>query len=111
MSISMSDTVRDWVPVPRRGVLRIAIVLALAGCYGEVPRSDPRGTQEIADALAELPDATVLMYAENGVPQYIVGNLGKVDVSSGAGPDADSNLRDALPLSFGCFASRTRSSS
>jgi len=81
-----------------RGALLVA---AIAGCQSNTdtdpgePKADPEGTQDIADALAQLPDAEVLMYSADGVPQFVVGEMGKIAPEQGliAGDDS---LRAAL---------------
>src|SRR5690606_5943743 len=65
------------------------LVAAVAGCQPGEP---------VEDALAALPEATVLMSSEDGVPRFIVGELGKIDPAHEAGPiGGDRGLRAALP--------------
>ena len=86
---------KTWI----RGALLVA---ALGGCqsgtdYGST-KDDPDGTQDIVDALAALPEATVLQYSADGIPQFVVGDLGRTDAAQPAGLVADdSALRSALP--------------
>ena len=88
---------KTWI----RGAL---LATAVAGCQLEEPRDDPAGNGDIAAALAALPEATVLLHAEDGVPQFVVGELGKIDPAHEAGPIAgDRALRAALPPILAAF--------
>ncbi|HWU87995.1 MAG TPA: M4 family metallopeptidase, partial [Kofleriaceae bacterium] len=61
------------------------------------PKDDPTGNSDIVEALNQLPEAQVLMYSADGVPQYIVGELGKIDpTQTDALIAADGRLRPAL---------------
>ncbi|HWU89857.1 MAG TPA: M4 family metallopeptidase, partial [Kofleriaceae bacterium] len=79
------------------GALLAAAVSACAsGTDGEA-KDDPTGNSDIVEALSALPEATVLMYSADGVPQYIVGELGKIDpTQTDALVAADGRLRPAL---------------
>ncbi|MBA3818397.1 MAG: M4 family metallopeptidase [Deltaproteobacteria bacterium] len=89
---------------PSRHVLRGALVLALfsAACQqGGAPGGDDddpaRMPDDIADALASLPEAVVLMQTDDGVPTYIVGELAKVgDIQIDDAAVADGVLRPKL---------------
>jgi vibriolysin len=60
-------------------------------------KDDPGGTQDIADALAQLPEAQVLQYSADGIPQFIVGDLGRVgDAQESSLVAGDSSLRTAM---------------
>jgi vibriolysin len=83
-----------------RGALLVA---AVAGCQSS-PTDDfkdrPPGNQDITSALAQLPEAQVLQYSADGVPQFIVGELGRI--APAPAQDArlttgDAALRAALP--------------
>jgi vibriolysin len=59
-----------------------ALILA-ASCtpaaVGEIEtKDDPTNMQDIADALAQLPEATVLSQTDDGVPTFVVGEMAKV---------------------------------
>src|SRR5436190_12914751 len=60
----------------------VSASLVLAGCqYGAPSESDTRRDpipDDIADALAALPEAQVLMATDDGVPTYVIGELAKV---------------------------------
>ncbi len=85
-----------------RGALLLAI--SIAGCTGGAPagsedtKDDPaRMPDDIADALAALPEATVLMETADGVPTYLVGELAKVgDMQTDDPTVADGLLRPQL---------------
>jgi vibriolysin len=90
---SMKQT--KWI----RGALLVA---AMAGCQSNTNTGDPKddsgSTQDISDALAQLPEAEVLMYSADGLPQYIVGDLGRIEAAQDTGLIAtDHTLRAALP--------------
>jgi vibriolysin len=67
----------------RNVIQGILLAAAVSACQSGAPTGDPKddGTDnsDIQAALAALPDATVLLYSADGVPQYIVGDLGKTD--------------------------------
>jgi len=85
-----------------RGALLVA--LTIAGCSENTPtgsdeqKDDPAGTpDDIAEALAQLPEAQVLMATPDGVPTYIVGELAKVgDMQIDDARAADGVLRPQL---------------
>jgi vibriolysin len=87
---------KKWI----RGTLLAA---AVAGCStagdGDHDSGDRADNTDIQSALAALPEASVLLYSPDGVvPQYIVGDLGKISPAQDAGLVAsDTNLRAALP--------------
>jgi vibriolysin len=86
---------QKWV----RGALLGAV---LAACQSDAPLDEPQGvsegTQDIAEALARLPEANVLQSSADGVPQFIVGDLGRIDPTHEAGLARDDRaLRAALP--------------
>jgi len=58
----------------------MAGALALVGCAsaGDDPEGSKDSTDDIAQALAALPDAEVLAYTADGVPMFIVGEMAKV---------------------------------
>ncbi|HWO17608.1 MAG TPA: M4 family metallopeptidase [Kofleriaceae bacterium] len=61
-------------------------------------KGDPEGTEDVAEALAALPEARVLQTAADGVPQFIVGELGRVEAPhQDALTGSDASLRAALP--------------
>src|SRR5258706_1225102 len=87
---------------------RTLIVLSLAAACGPTPThkghpgdgsNDPNGIpSDVAAALAALPEATVLMYTQDGLPTYIVGEMGKVNAMQDNDPvAAEAALRPALP--------------
>jgi vibriolysin len=79
------------------------LAAAVAGCStagdGDNGNGDRADNTDIQSALAALPEASVLLYSPDGVvPQYIVGDLGKISAAQDAGLVAsDTNLRAALP--------------
>lgn len=79
------------------------LVATIAACDPGAPageqKDDPGSNQDVVEALAALPEATVLQYSADGaVPQFVVGELGKIDASQEAGfAVGDSALRAALP--------------
>src|SRR6185503_11521676 len=86
---------KKWI----RGALLMA---ALSACQSGAPtgeaKDDPAGNQDIVEALAQLPEVEVLQYSADGVPQFIRGELGKIDSAQSFGLVADdSSLRSALP--------------
>jgi vibriolysin len=90
------DLKKKWI----HGALLVA---AVAGCQSGAPtgeaKDDQGSNQDIVEALADLPDAEVLQYSADGaVPQFVVGELGKIDASQEAGLVVDDRaLRAALP--------------
>src|SRR6266545_1776450 len=87
----------------------IAIV-ALAGCDANVDgwaKEDPE-PNDVADALAQLPDATVLEWTADGLPMYIVGEMLKVGPMQSDDPaSSDAALRPTLPLVLAPFRLKT----
>ncbi|HWO23973.1 MAG TPA: M4 family metallopeptidase [Kofleriaceae bacterium] len=85
---------------PKHWIRGALLAAAVAGCQSPEPKDDPAGDRDIEAALAALPEARVLMASADGVPQYIVGELGTIDpaheVGLGAAGD-DRALRSALP--------------
>ncbi|MGN6110301.1 MAG: M4 family metallopeptidase [Kofleriaceae bacterium] len=67
-----------------RSLLRAALALAVwAGCESGAPTGDPKDDpagvpSDVADALGALPEAQVLLSTTDGLPMYIVGEMGKV---------------------------------
>ena len=55
-------------------------ITVLAGCEANVDgwTKDDSTPDDVAEALAQLPDATVLEWTEDGLPMYIVGEMVKV---------------------------------
>ncbi len=90
------DLKKKWI----RGALLVA---AMAGCQSGAPtgeaKDDSGANQDIVEALAELPEAEVLQYSADGaVPQFVVGELGKIDPTQETGLVLDDRaLRAALP--------------
>ncbi|MBA3501697.1 MAG: M4 family metallopeptidase, partial [Deltaproteobacteria bacterium] len=61
----------------------LGIAVALAGCApnapsGSDPKTDPDNMDDVAEALAALPEAEVLMHAPDGMPTFVVGELAKI---------------------------------
>lgn len=81
------------------------LLFALAACQGGDPagsgdpKDDPSGTpDDVQDALNGLPDVTVLMTTQDGLPTYIVGEMAKIGAMQTDDPvAADNALRTALP--------------
>lgn len=71
----------------------------LAGCEASVDgwtKDDP-APDDVADALAQLPEATVIEWTEDGLPTYIVGEMVKVGAMQSDDPIAsDTALRPML---------------
>ena len=90
------DTKKKWA----RGAL---ILVAITACDSSAPTGEPKddsgGNQDIIEALAALPEVEVLQYSPDGaIPQFVRGELGKIDLLQPAGMIAnDSALRAALP--------------
>jgi vibriolysin len=94
---------------PKNWILSALLATVVAGCQSTEPKDDPAGNQDIEAALAALPEASVLLASDDGVPQYVVGELGKIDPAHDVGlgaadtagaadaADADRALRPALP--------------
>ena len=81
----------------RGALLAAAIAACDSGAPTGEPKDDPTGNSDIVEALSQLPDATVLLYSADGVPQYIVGELGKIDpTQTDALIASDGRLRPAL---------------
>ncbi|MBS1124431.1 MAG: empA, partial [Deltaproteobacteria bacterium] len=82
----------------------LVLVASLFGCHqadvggpGEA-KDDPSNLHDIADALAALPEATVLSSTDDGVPTYIVGELAKVGaMQTDDAHAAEAALRPSLP--------------
>jgi len=84
----------------RRQLLLIAIT-ALAGCEANVDgwaKDDPNDTpDDVADALAAMPEARVLEWTSDGLPMYIVGEMVKAGAMQSDDPSAsDAALRPML---------------
>ena len=79
-----------------RGALLVA---ALTGCQADaINNGAPKdeGAADIADALSQLPEATVQQYSVDGLPQFIVGDLGRVDMSQQSLVASDAPVRAAI---------------
>src|SRR5438477_10040594 len=80
---------------------RTAVVIALTvyGCGPTaVDKSDNGVPKDVSDALGQLPDAHVLMWTDDGLPTYIVGELAKGGAMQTDDPvAADAALRASLP--------------
>ncbi len=82
-----------------------ALLLAVAACETGAPsgsgedKDDPSGPpSDVQAALDALPDAQVLLYTQDGLPMYIVGELGKVGpMQTDDAAVADSMVRPTLP--------------
>jgi Zn-dependent metalloprotease len=85
---------KKWI---RGALLMAALGACQSGAPTGEPKDDPEGTQDIADALAELPEAEVLQYSDDGMPQFVVGTLGQIDASQESLVADDASLRSALP--------------
>jgi vibriolysin len=74
-------------------------ITALAGCEANVDgwtKEDP-SPDDVAEALAQLPDAQVLEWTDDGLPMYIVGEMVKVGAMQSDDPIAsDQALRPML---------------
>ncbi|HWO17605.1 MAG TPA: M4 family metallopeptidase [Kofleriaceae bacterium] len=81
-----------------RGALLVAAMAACQSSGPNEPKDDLNANPDIVEAMAAMPEARVLQTSDDGVPQFIVGELGKIDASQEAGLLAnDSSLRAALP--------------
>lgn len=79
----------------------VVAALALAACGPSWSRDDDTGdhgsTDDVTQALANLPNAEVLEWTADGLPMYIVGELEKVDAAQSEDPvAADHALRPTL---------------
>jgi vibriolysin len=89
------------------------LVASLIGCHqadvggpGE-DKDDPSNLNDISDALAALPEATVLSYTADGMPTYVVGEMAKVGaMQSDDAAAAEAALRPALPPVLAVFRLR-----
>ena len=95
----------------RRQFSRSLIALtALAGCEANVDgwtKDDP-APDDVADALAQFPDAEVLEWTTDGLPMYIVGEMIKVGPMQSDDPIAsDAALRPALAPVLAPFRLKT----
>ncbi len=92
---AMTQTKKQWI---RGALLAAALAACQSGAPTGEPKDDPEGTQDIVEALAALPEAEVLEYSADGIPQYVVGHLGEIDASQPEGLIADDrSLRASLP--------------
>jgi len=92
-------TKTKWI----RGALLVA---AMTGCQADaITNGDPKddGASDISDALAQLPEANVLQYSADGVPQFLTGDLGRVDMSTANLVANDDALRAAMPALLKAF--------
>lgn len=85
----------------RRQLYLIAITV-LAGCEASVSgwekEDDTGAPDDVQEALGELPEARVLEWTPDGLPQYIVGEMVKVGAMQSDDAIAmDNALRPALP--------------
>src|SRR5262245_50606740 len=68
----------------------------LAGC-ADSGSNDPRIPDDVAEALAAMPEARVLEWTQDGLPKYIVGEMGKVGAMQSDDPIAsDAALRPGI---------------
>jgi vibriolysin len=92
--MTQTDLKKNWI----RGALLAA---ALVGCGDptEQTKNDTGNSNEdIQEALAKLPEAQVLQTSTDGIPQFVVGDLGRIDMVQDVGLIAgDASLRSALP--------------
>jgi vibriolysin len=85
---------------PKQWILNALLAAAVTGCQSAEPADGPAENQDIEAALAALPEASVLLASDDGVPQYVVGELGKINPAHEVGPGLagdDRALRPALP--------------
>jgi hypothetical protein len=77
----------------------------MAGCQADaINNGDSKDeASDVSDALSQLPDATVQLYAANGLPQSISGDLGRVDVSRAGLVASDDGLRAAMTTLLKAF--------
>src|SRR5262245_15866391 len=85
---------------PQLKWLLIAIT-TLAGCNANVDgwtKDDPNQTpDDVAEALAAMPEARVIEWTADGLPMYIVGEMVKMGAMQSDDPLAsDTTLRGAL---------------
>ncbi len=88
-----------------------ALLLAAAACTTGAPsgsgedKDDPSGPpSDVQAALDALPDAQVLLYTQDGLPLYIVGELGKVGpMQTDDAAVADSMVRPTLQPVLSAF--------
>src|SRR5258706_1472538 len=86
--------------------LRTIVLVMFAACGPTPPKQhghsggdgDPNGIPaDVAQALAALPDATVLMWTAVGLPTYVVGEMCKVGAMQSDDPaTAEAALRPML---------------
>ena len=82
---------KTWI----RGALLVA---AMAGCQADaINNGDSKDeAPDVSDALSQLPEANVQLYAANGLPQFVSGDLGRVDMSRPGLVASDDGLRAAM---------------
>jgi len=81
-----------------RGALLAAAMAACQSGGPNEPTDDLNANPDVAEALAAMPEARVLQTAADDVPQFVVGELGKIEAMREAGLVAsDASLRAALP--------------
>ncbi len=83
----------------------IALTL-LAGCEANVDgwTKEDSEPEDVADALAQFPEAQVLEWTQDGLPMYVVGEMMKVGAMQSDDPVAsDQALRPALPPILAAF--------
>jgi vibriolysin len=77
----------------------LAIAITLAGCAPNAPSGEDKqhDMDDVAAALAALPEATVLMSAPDGMPTWVVGELAKIgEMQFDSEIAADNALRPQL---------------
>src|SRR5690349_5624047 len=92
----------------RSNALRALVLVLFAACGPASPHRHGQGgdggddsngiPDDVSQALSQLPDATVLMWTTDGLPTYVVGEMGKVGAMQDSDPAAaETALRPALP--------------
>jgi vibriolysin len=98
----------------RRPLFRAVLFLAIAGCNpldvgGPTPKDDPDAVpDDVDEALQQLPEARVLMWTPDHLPQYIVGEMTKVGAMQDENAaQADAALRPSLAPILAPFRLKT----
>lgn len=98
------------ISISTRKGLFAAVLATLAACAGAAPpeKEDTDVADDVEDALAALPDAEVLHRTFDGLPTYIVGELGKAGaMQMDDGLAADQAMRPALAPILAAFRMTT----
>ena len=102
--MTQTDLKKTWL----RGALLAAALVGCGDPTDQTKNDTGNSHEDIQEALAKLPEAQVLQTSTDGIPQFVVGELGRIDMAQDVGLIAsDASLRSALPPILKLFRLQT----